>query len=43
MPTPGQPAPQFSVPDQSGKSRTLAEFTGKTVILWFFPKADTPG
>ncbi len=39
----GDPAPDFSVPDESGNQRTLAEFTGKRVVLWFYPKADTPG
>lgn len=39
----GKPAPSFSVPDETGKARTLQEFRGKTVVLWFYPKADTPG
>lgn len=39
----GDPAPDFSVPDETGKVRTLAEFRGKTVLLWFYPKASTPG
>jgi hypothetical protein len=41
--TVGQPAPDFRAKDQTGKERTLAEFRGKRVVLWFFPKADTPG
>ena len=40
---PGDPAPDFSVPDETGKTRTLREFAGKDVILWFYPRADTPG
>jgi thioredoxin-dependent peroxiredoxin len=40
---PGDPAPKFSTPDETGKTRTLDEFRGKTVLLWFYPKADTPG
>ena len=39
----GSPAPDFSVPDQGGTLRTLGEFRGKTLVLWFYPKADTPG
>ena len=40
---PGDPAPAFSVPDESGAMRTLDEFRGRHLVLWFFPKADTPG
>jgi thioredoxin-dependent peroxiredoxin len=43
MPQVGETAPNFRVKDQSGKVRTLEEFRGKRVVLWFFPKADTPG
>jgi len=39
----GAPAPAFRAKDNTGKERTLAEFKGKRVVLWFFPKADTPG
>lgn len=39
----GDKAPEFEVPDQAGRTRTLAEFAGKRVVLWFYPKADTPG
>ena len=39
----GSRAPDFSVPDESQKLRTLREFAGKTVVLWFYPMADTPG
>jgi peroxiredoxin Q/BCP len=38
-----QPAPEFSLPDEDGTLRTLAEFRGKPVILYFYPKDDTPG
>ena len=38
----GDPAPAFRAKDNTGKERTLAEFKGKRVVLWFFPKADTP-
>ena len=40
---PGSPAPDFSLPDDEGNTRTLTEFAGKTLVLWFYPKADTPG
>ncbi len=36
-------APDFTVPDQDGKNISLADFRGKTVVLYFFPKANTPG
>lgn len=36
-------APEFSLPDQNGQTVSLKDFRGKTVILFFFPKADTPG
>jgi peroxiredoxin Q/BCP len=39
----GQTAPNFTLPDQNGKLHTLSDYRGKTVILAFFPKADTPG
>ena len=39
----GQPAPDFSLPDQTGKTRTLAEFRGKWLALYFYVKDDTPG
>ena len=39
----GSKAPSFSAPDQSGKTVSLADFKGKTVILYFYPKDDTPG
>jgi len=39
----GAKAPDFSLLDDEGNKRTLTEFTGKTLVLWFYPKADTPG
>jgi thioredoxin-dependent peroxiredoxin len=36
-------APQFSTKDENGKEVALKDFAGKTVVLFFFPKADTPG
>jgi len=39
----GEAVPEFSVPDETGTVRTLAEFRGKRVVIWFYPKADTPG
>jgi len=40
---PGSPAPDFSVEDQNGARVSLSDFNGRTVVLWFYPKADTPG
>ena len=39
----GDAAPEFSVPDQTGKTVKLSDYRGKNVVLWFYPKADTPG
>jgi thioredoxin-dependent peroxiredoxin len=39
----GQEAPDFTLPDQNGNQVTLSELRGETVVLYFFPKADTPG
>lgn len=36
-------APHFSLPDQNGKLHTLSDFRGKWVIVYFYPKDDTPG
>jgi len=36
-------APNFSLPDEKGITHTLAEYTGKWVIVYFYPKDDTPG
>ena len=39
----GITAPEFSIPDDTGTFRTLSEFRGHPVILYFYPKDDTPG
>ena len=39
----GQKAPNFSVQDDSGKNVKLSDFKGKKVVLYFYPKDDTPG
>jgi hypothetical protein len=36
-------APAFAALDQDGKTVKLSDFAGKRVVLWFYPKADTPG
>lgn len=36
-------APGFSLPDQDGKTHSLADYAGKWVLLYFYPKDDTPG
>lgn len=36
-------APDFSLPDQNGEIRTLKEFAGKWVVLYFYPKDSSPG
>ena len=43
LPRAGQAAPDFELPDQHGKTRSLGEFRGRWVVLYFFPRADTPG
>jgi len=40
---PGDKAPDFVGRDHNGKTVKLSDFAGKSVVLWFFPKADTPG
>jgi len=40
---PGQTAPPFSLPDQQGKVRSLKDFAGAPLVLYFYPKDDTPG
>ncbi|WP_017328143.1 peroxiredoxin [Synechococcus sp. PCC 7336] len=39
----GTPAPAFTVKDTNGNSVSLSDFAGKTVVLYFYPKDDTPG
>jgi thioredoxin-dependent peroxiredoxin len=40
---PGDPAPDFEVQDHDGRTVRLKDLRGKDVVLWFYPKADTPG
>jgi len=40
---PGKKAPAFSLPDQEGKKHALADYEGQPVVLYFYPKDDTPG
>ena len=42
-PEPGDKAPDFTLPDQAGNPVSLSGLKGKTVVLYFYPKADTPG
>ena len=39
----GADAPDFTLPDQGGNDVTLSELSGKTVVLYFYPRADAPG
>ena len=39
----GQKAPDFTLPDQDGNPVSLSDYTGQTLVLYFYPKADTPG
>jgi len=39
----GQPAPDFTLPTDDGTTLHLADLKGKPVVLFFFPKASTPG
>jgi peroxiredoxin Q/BCP len=39
----GQPAPEFTLPDQEGERVSLSDFRGQRVVVYFYPKADTPG
>jgi peroxiredoxin Q/BCP len=41
--TPGAPAPEIRLPDQDGAERTLAELRGQWVLVYFYPRDDTPG
>ena len=40
---PGKKAPAFTLKDQEGKTHRLADYAGRPVILYFYPKDDTPG
>jgi thioredoxin-dependent peroxiredoxin len=39
----GNPAPDFTLPDENGVERKLSDYRGKPVVLYFYPKDDTPG
>jgi peroxiredoxin Q/BCP len=39
----GDEAPDFQVSDHEGKTVALRDLRGRKVVLWFYPKADTPG
>jgi peroxiredoxin Q/BCP len=39
----GKKAPAFSLPDQNGKTHKLSDYAGKWVVLFWYPKDDTPG
>ena len=39
----GIPAPMFRLPDQDGRERSLEEFRGRKVVLYFYPRDNTPG
>ena len=39
----GTKAPDFTLDDQDGNHISLSDFTGQNILLWFYPKASTPG
>ena len=43
IPKVGEKAPDFTLPDQDGKSHSLSDYRGITVLLYFYPKDNTPG
>jgi thioredoxin-dependent peroxiredoxin len=43
LPKVGDPAPDFELPDQNGLTHNLKEYKGKWLVLYFYPKDDTPG
>ena len=43
LPEAGKPAPDFNLPDQNGKQHALQDYRGKWLVLYFYPKNDTPG
>jgi peroxiredoxin Q/BCP len=43
IPQAGSKAPEFELPDHTGKTVSLSQFAGKNVVLYFYPKDDTPG
>ena len=40
---PGKKAPAFALKDQDGRTHTLSDYAGRPVVLYFYPKDDTPG
>src|SRR4051795_4071108 len=40
---PGDAAPDFTLPDQRGRDVSLSDFAARTVVMFFYPKAGTPG
>ena len=40
---PGRKAPAFSLPDQQGKTHSLSDYAGQPLVIYFYPKDDTPG
>jgi len=40
---PGEPAPEFAMADQEGNAVKLSDYRGQKVLVYFYPKADTPG
>jgi thioredoxin-dependent peroxiredoxin len=43
LPRSGDPAPRFATVDDGGKPVTLADYKGRWLVLFFYPKDDTPG
>jgi peroxiredoxin Q/BCP len=43
LPKMNETAPKFELPDETGKFHKLEDYHGKTVVLYFYPKDDTPG
>ncbi len=39
----GKKAPDFALPDEEGRTVRLSDFTGKRVVVFFYPRASTPG
>ena len=39
----GDPAPEFELPDQRGETVSLSDFEGQRLVVYFYPRADTPG
>ncbi|HKJ68823.1 MAG TPA: thioredoxin-dependent thiol peroxidase [bacterium] len=43
MPAIGEYAPDFTLPDETGRDHTLSDYRGRKVVVYFYPKDDTPG